>query len=137
MSAVTVDLATSKPFLRRKGVILTLLALVLLPIGLFAMWTMATLGFAYSKGERAGYLQKLSEKGWVCKTWEGELALQNIPGVMPEIFHFSVRHDAIVKQLEALQGQKVVLSYEQHKGVPSTCFGESEYFVTGVVKVKQ
>ncbi len=130
------DLATSKPFLRRKWVILTLLALVLLPVVVIGLWTTATLGYSYSKGERAGYLQKLSDKGWVCKTWEGELALQNLPGSSPEIFNFSVRDNAVAKQLQELEGQKVALIYEQHKGVPSRCFGESEYFVTGVVKVK-
>lgn len=136
MSAVTTDVATFKPFLRRKWVILSLLALVLLPISIFGLWAAATLAFSYSEGERAGYLQKLSDKGWVCKTWEGELALQNLPGASPEIFHFSVRDDAVVKQLQKLQGQRVALKYEQHKGVPSTCFGESEYFVTGVEKVR-
>ena len=134
---MTTDLGTSKPFFRRKRVILTLLALVLLPVVVVGIWTSATLGFSYSKGERAGYLQKLSDKGWVCKTWEGELALQNLPGSSPEIFHFSVRDTAVAKQLQELEGQKVALIYEQHKGVPSTCFGESEYFVMGVVKVKQ
>lgn len=128
--------ASSKPFLRRKSVILTLLALVLVPLLVVGLWTASTLGFSYSKGERAGYLQKLSDKGWVCKTWEGELALQNLPGSQAEIFRFSVRDNAVAKQLQEVEGQKVALVYEQHKGVPSTCFGESEYFVTGVVKVK-
>jgi hypothetical protein len=136
--AVTAGASVSKPFLRRKWVILSLLALVLLPIVGFGIWTGATLGFSYSKGERAGYLQKLSDKGWVCKTWEGELALQNLPGaVAPEIFHFTVRDAAVVKQIQELEGQKVALIYEQHKGVPSTCFGESEYFVTGVARVNK
>ena len=130
------DLSPAKPFFRRKWVILTLLALVLLPVAIFGIWTTATLEFSYSKGERAGYLQKLSDKGWVCKTWEGELAMQNLPGVPPEIFYFSVRDDAVAKQLQALEGQKVALVYEQHKGVPTTCFGETEYFVSGVVTVK-
>ena len=134
---MSTDLSPAKPFFRRKWVILTLLALVLLPVLVMGIWTSATLGYSYSKGERAGYLQKLSDKGWVCKTWEGELAMQNLPGVPPEIFNFSVRDSAVAKQLQELEGQKVALVYEQHKGVPSTCFGESEYFVTGVVKVKQ
>ena len=129
-------LSSSKPFFRRKWVILTLLALVILPIGGFALYTKVTLSYAYSKGERAGFMQKLSEKGWACKTWEGELAMQNLPGSAPEIFRFSVREDAVAKQIQELEGQKVALIYEQHKGVPSTCYGESEYFVSGVVKVK-
>jgi hypothetical protein len=80
-------------------------------------------------------MQKLSDKGWICKTWEGELAMQNLPGTAPEIFHFSVRDGAVAKQVQDLEGLKVALIYEQHKGVPSSCFGETEYFVTGVKKV--
>jgi len=34
-----------------------------------------TLQVVYSDGERVGYIQKISRKGWVCKTWEGELAM--------------------------------------------------------------
>lgn len=127
----------AKPFLRRPKVILTLLGILMLPVVVIGIWVMATLGFSYSKGERAGYLQKLSDKGWVCKTWEGELALQNMPGTAPEIFNFSVRDNAVAKQIQELEGQKVAVTYEQHKGVPSTCFGETEYFVTAITKVKQ
>jgi hypothetical protein len=123
------------PLLRRKGILLALAAVVVLPLLGFALWTAVTLGFAYSKGERAGYMQKLSDKGWICKTWEGELAMQNLPGTPPEIFHFSVRDGAVAKQVQDLEGLKVALIYEQHKGVPSSCFGETEYFVTGVKKV--
>lgn len=133
---MSTDLTVSKPFLRRKWVLLTIAALVLLPVVVFGLWSASTLAFSYSKGERAGYLQKLSEKGWVCKTWEGELAMQNLPGSAPEIFRFSVRETSLAKQIQELEGQKVALIYEQHKGVPSQCFGESEYFVTGIVKVK-
>ena len=129
--------STSSPsFLRRRWKLVALLAIILVPILGFAIWSEATLTFSYSKGERAGFLQKLSDKGWVCKTWEGELAMQNLPGVAPEIFHFSVRDNAVAKQIQELEGQKVAVTYEQHKGVPTTCFGESEYFVTAVTKVK-
>jgi hypothetical protein len=123
------------PLRRRKGILLALAGVVVLPLLGFALWTSVTLGFAYSKGERAGYMQKLSDKGWICKTWEGELAMQNRPGTAPEIFHFSVRDGAVAKQVQDLEGLKVALIYEQHKGVPSSCFGETEYFVTGVKKV--
>jgi hypothetical protein len=123
------------PLLRRKGILLALAAVVVLPLLGFALWTAVTLGFAYSKGERAGYMQKLSDKGWICKTWEGELAMQSLPGTTPEIFHFSVRDSAVAKQVQDLEGQKVALIYEQHKGVPSSCFGETEFFVTGVKKI--
>jgi hypothetical protein len=133
---VSTDLQ-KKPFLRRPKVILALLGTLLLPVLVIGVWVMATLGFSYSKGERAGYLQKLSDKGWVCKTWEGELALQSMPGAAPEIFNFSVRDSAVAKQIQELEGQKVAVTYEQHKGVPSTCFGETEYFVTANTKLKQ
>jgi len=110
---------------------------VVLPLLVFALWVGATLGFTYSNGERAGYVQKLSDKGWICKTWEGELAMQNLPGTAPEVFHFSVRDSVVAKQIQDFEGQKVALIYEQHKGVPSSCFGETEYFVTGVKKIGQ
>src|SRR5690349_13295495 len=92
-----------------------LAGLVVLVLGL---WTLITLSYTYSTGERAGYVQKISEKGWVCKTWEGEIALANLPGAMPEIFSFSVRDDAVAAQISALAGQRVSLTYEEHPGIP-------------------
>jgi hypothetical protein len=95
-------------------------------------YTWVTLHYAYSSGERAGYVQKISRKGWLCKTWEGELAMTTMPGTAPQIFQFSVRDDATAHRVEQAAGQRVALSYEQHKGVPSSCFGETEYFISGV-----
>ena len=86
----------------------------------------------YSKGERIGYVQKFSEKGWLCKTWEGELQMLPVPGALPEKFLFSVRDKAVISKINSSLGKKVSLSYEQHKGVPTTCFGESEYFAADV-----
>ena len=111
---------------------LTLLTVVIVPILLFASWSWITLSYAYSTGERAGYAQKLSEKGWLCKTWEGELAMANLPGVMPEIFKFSVRNDSIARILEKNLGKRVSLSYQQHRGLPTSCFGETQYYITNV-----
>lgn len=105
---------------------------VLVPIVIFSLWTWVTLGYSYSAGERAGYVQKLSKKGWLCKTWEGELAMANLPGTMPEIFHFSVRNDSIASMIDKSVGKRVSISYEQHRGIPTSCFGETEYFVTRV-----
>jgi hypothetical protein len=119
----------------RNRIFLATALLVLLPLLVLTLWTVATLKFSYSTGERAGYLQKLSRKGWICKTWEGELAMQNLPGSVPEIFQFSVRDDRVAAQLQSFEGEKVALVYEQHSGVPSSCFAETEYFVTGVKKV--
>jgi len=98
----------------------------------FGGWTFFTLTYNNSDGERAGYVQKLSRKGWVCKTWEGELALVNLPGAMPEIFHFTVRDESVAKRIQESVGKRVALSYEQHIGVPSSCFGETEYFITSL-----
>ena len=100
---------------------------------LFALYTWFSLSWSYSEGERAGYLQKFSKKGWICKTWEGEILLSSMPGAIPERFEFSVRDDAVAQQLMAATGKRVLLSYGQHKGVPSSCFGEQEYFVNKVV----
>ena len=111
------------------GYLLT--GLVVLALGI-AGWTWLMLSYSYAKGERAGYLQKISEKGWVCKTWEGELAMANLPGAMPEVFKFSVRDAEVAKQLSANAGQRVALSYEYHSGIPTSCFGETGYFITKV-----
>ncbi|MGZ9252371.1 MAG: hypothetical protein ACXW4F_09375 [Candidatus Deferrimicrobiaceae bacterium] len=103
---------------------------------LFAGYTWVSLTWSYSTGERAGYLQKLSKKGWVCKTWEGELAMVAVPGSMPEKFYFSVRDDAVAAQINQAMGRRMVLYYEQHVGVPTSCFGETEYFVKGVKAIE-
>jgi hypothetical protein len=113
-------------------VLALLLGLALL---LFALYAWITLSWSYSDGERAGYLQKFSRKGWICKTWEGEVLLSTMPGAIPERFPFSVRDDAVARQLQAAIGKRVVINYEQHKGVPTSCFGETEYFVTRVAAV--
>ena len=121
-------------FARRhwKGLLLTLI--IVLPIAYFAVRVTAALAYTYSSGIRTGYNQKLSKKGWVCKTWEGELAQSTVPGTAPQIFDYSVRSDSVAHAIEALSGQLVTLTYEQHKGVPTKCFGETEYYVTGVQK---
>ncbi len=106
-------------------------AMLMVVLG-FGGWTWFTLTFDYSDGERAGYIQKFSHKGWLCKTWEGEMSMINYPGAAPEIFRFSVRDDKTAKAIEAVVGKRVALHYEQHINVPSTCFGETEYFVTGL-----
>ena len=100
---------------------------------LLAAYTWLTLSFSYSEGERAGHLLKFSKRGWVCKTWEGELMLTALPGTIPEKFQFSVRDEAVAKQLTASAGKHILLSYNQHKGVPTDCFGETEYYANKVV----
>lgn len=99
---------------------------------LFAAYTWFVLNWSYSVGERAGYVQKISKKGWFCKTWEGELALVTMPGTVGEKFFFSVRSEAIAEQINHSIGRRVSLNYEEHLGVPSSCFGETGHFITGV-----
>lgn len=110
----------------------SLFLLVLLIVG----WTWFTLTWSYSEGERAGYVQKFSKKGWLCKTWEGEIAMVTMPGAIPEKFAFSVRDEAVAEAINRLAGQRVVLKYQQHKFVPTSCFAETEYFVVGVREVE-
>ena len=115
-----------------KAAITAFVALVLL----VAAWFAFALNWSYSSGERAGYVQKFSQKGWLCKTWEGELAIVALPGSMPEIFPFTVRDDKVAADINAAMGKRVALSYDQHLGIPSTCFGETGYYVDQVRSVE-
>jgi hypothetical protein len=137
MPIVTENQAGAAPTPRRRrgrlGVVLLLVLLA--PVLLFFAYVWVTLSYDYSDGERAGYVQKFSRKGWVCKTWEGELAMANLPGAMPEVFRFTVRDDAVAARINESMGQRVSLKYEEHRGVPTSCFGETGYFVTGVRRV--
>lgn len=113
-----------------------LLLLLLCGALLFAFYVWAALSFTYSSGERAGYVQKFSHKGWICKTWEGELAMANLPGAMPQVFLFTVRDDAVAEEINRSMGERVSLHYEQHRGLPTSCFGDTSYFVTEVRRVE-
>lgn len=106
--------------------------LLVIPVGLFALYTWVTLSWVYSSGERAGYVQKLSQKGWVCKTYEGELVLVSMPGTQAEKFAFTVRNAQVAKKINETVGKRVRLIYEEHVGVPTTCFGETGYYVSDV-----
>jgi len=118
-----------------RRVLFIVLAVLVAPVLLFALYAWITLSYDYSDGERAGYVQKFSRKGWICKTWEGELAMANLPGAMPEVFPFTVRDDAVAARVNETMGQRVSVKYQEHRGVPTSCFGETGYFVTGVRKV--
>lgn len=109
---------------------------VLGALALFALYIFIALRWSYSTGERAGFLQKVSNKGWICKTWEGELSLVAIPGAAPEKFLFTVRDEAVAQKISAAAGKRVTLNYEQHKGLPTSCFGDTDYFVTGVTEIE-
>jgi hypothetical protein len=121
---------------RWKWPLIILGALVLLPATVFALWSWIALTYTYSRGDRAGYVQKFSEKGWVCKTWEGELSMVNIPGAAQERWMFSVRDDSVARVILDEMGNRVSLTYEEHRGIPTSCFGETQYFVTGVRRVQ-
>jgi hypothetical protein len=110
----------------------TVIGLVLTVVIGLGLYLVFAYHFTYSKGESVGFVQKLSYKGWICKTWEGEQirALATLPAI-PEKFAFTVRDDAVADQINKQIGQKVVVEYEQHKGLPG-CFGETEYFITKV-----
>lgn len=124
--------APKRSFKRRHWGKLTVLTLLALPISIFALWAFITLSWSYSSGQRAGYVQKMSRKGYVCKTWEGTLYTDIARGFRSDSFAFSVRSDSLAHAIEALSGKRVSVHYEQHIKVPSTCFGETEYFVTKV-----
>ena len=116
-----------------KGFLAGIIVLVALVAGYFAI----VLNWSYSTGERAGWVQKFSNKGWLCKTWEGELALVSLPGSTVEKVDFTVRDDAVAAQINKVMGQRVSLHYEEKVGLPTTCFGETRHFVTGVTAMTE
>lgn len=123
-----------RPWWKRWKLILGLV--IVTPVLLFALYTVSVLNWAYSEGERAGYIQKFSRKGWFCKTWEGELALATVPGIAPTIWQFTVRKEATARQINLALGRRVVMYYEEHRGIPSKCFGETDYYVDSVRIIK-
>ena len=116
----------------KKKVILVPLTLGLAVLALAGLYLLVVLNWSYSAGERIGYVQKFSEKGWICKTWEGELAMFPVVAMQAEKFLFTVRDDAVAARLNQSLGKKVAIHYEEHKGVPTSCFGETPYYVTEV-----
>jgi hypothetical protein len=102
--------------------------LLLVAVALIAAWTAFSLSWAYSEGDRAGVLQKFSKKGWLCKTYEGELALYIVGGVAPQIWYFSTRDEELAKQLGGAVGNNIQVHYTEHRGVPTQCFAETPYF---------
>lgn len=121
-----------KSFVRRHWLTVTTLALVGIPAIGVGIWTTAALSWSYSEGERAGFVQKISRKGWLCKTWEGTLYTDIAKGFRSDSFSFTVRSDSVARAISALSGKRVTVTYEQHVGVPTSCFGDTEYFVVGV-----
>ncbi|MBI4741976.1 MAG: hypothetical protein HY777_10615 [Betaproteobacteria bacterium] len=114
-----------------------LLVGALIPITLVAGYTWLVLSWSYSSGERAGWVQKFSHKGWLCKTWEGELAMVSVPGTTVEKFLFTVHDPAAVEAINRSMGKRVALHYEEKMGIPTSCFGETRYFVGKVISVDE
>lgn len=137
MTAPESPAAEAAPAKPRRRWTVWVAALLLVPLLLTSIYTFFVLTWSYSEGERAGMLQKFSRKGWLCKTYEGELAMYVVSGVEPKIWHFSVRDPDVVPQLNAAVGKKVQLHYSEHKGVPSSCFGDTPYFVDAVRVVEE
>lgn len=117
---------------RQTGFVLVIGLVLILGAVLASLYLWLMLSWAYSTGDRAGYVQKFSHRGWICKTWEGELAMVSMPGTMSEKFYFTVRDADTAKKINASLGKKVALVYEQHIGLPSSCYGDTQYFVTDV-----
>lgn len=110
---------------------------VLLGVLGFCLYVWAAWSFTYSEGERAGYVQKFSRKGWICKTWEGELAMANLPGAMPQIFYFTVRDNDVASKINESMGERVSLHYKERVGLPTSCFGDTPYFVQDIRRVPE
>ena len=84
----------------------------------------------YSEGVRSGELIKISKKGVLVKTWEGEIS-QGISGA--QIFSFSVldKDEDVIQKLKDYQGQYVKVNYTERY---ATFFwlGDTKYFITQV-----
>jgi hypothetical protein len=128
----TTATASNPSFVRRHRLKLIPLALLLVAAIVVGLWTTVTLAFSYSSGDRIGYVQKFSRKGWVCPTWEGELAMTPVPGSQPQIFAFTVPDPAVAKKVAEAEGKKVALHYSEKRGVPTSCFGDTQYFVNDI-----
>ncbi len=119
-------------FFRRHRWKIILFGLLAVVVGAGSLWTLITLTFSYSDGDRVGYVQKFSHRGWLCRTWEGELAMNPVPGATPQIFPFTVRDEATAKRIKDAEGKRVALHYKEKRGVPSSCFGDTNYFISDI-----
>ena len=102
-----------------------------------ALYLYAMVSWSYSEGERAGWVQKFSRKGWLCKTWEGELAMISLPGSTPEKFYFTVWDPRLAEEIQKNVGQRVQLHYEEKVGLPGTCFGETRHWVNRITIIPE
>jgi hypothetical protein len=131
-TAIATPPAQPTTFFRRHRWKIILFGFIAVVIGAGSLWTLITLTFSYSDGDRVGYVQKFSHRGWLCRTWEGELAMNPVPGATPQIFTFTVRDDGTAKRIKDAEGKRVALHYKEKRGVPSSCFGDTNYFISDV-----
>jgi hypothetical protein len=132
---VTTEIAVPPPpttFFHRHRWKIILFGSLAVAVSACSLWTLITLTFSYSDGDRIGYLQKFSHRGWLCRTWEGELAMTPVPGATPQIFSFTVRDDDTVKRIKEAEGKRVALHYKEKRGIPSSCFGDTNYFISDI-----
>lgn len=111
------------------GFVVPLLVSLLVVVALAALYGLLVWKWSYSDGERAGVVQKFSRKGWVCKTWEGELNMVVLPGAVPEKFFFTVWDDNVAAAINRSIGKRVSLHYVEKVGLPTSCFGETRYYI--------
>ena len=137
MTAPEPEQSAPAPRAKRRRWPVVVATLIIVPLLLFTVYTFFVVSWSYSDGERAGTLQKFSRKGWMCKTYEGELALYVVGGVAPQIWYFTVRDESIVRSLSDAVGQKVQVHYSEHRGVPTNCFGDTPYWVDQVKVVPE
>ena len=114
-----------------------LLGLLIIPLVLFTLYVGLAFSWSYSEGERAGILQKFSKKGWICKTYEGELALYIVDDVAPQLWYFSARDDKVAEQLAGAVGSHVRIHYTEHRGVPTSCFAETPNYAESFTRVQK
>ena len=111
--------------------------LLVVPAVLVTLYFVAVMKWDYSTGERAGWVQKFSKKGWICKTWEGELSMISMPGATPEKFYFTVWDEKVAADINAAMGRRVSLHYDEKVGLPTSCFGDTRHWVNGISVVPE
>jgi len=95
--------------------------------------------YTFSDGYRAGLLQKFSHKGNIIKTYEGEMILSSVTGnqnvaIASEKFYFTVTNKNLADQFDTIQGQMVIVHYQQKNGA-LFWHGDSPYLVDGVKRI--
>jgi hypothetical protein len=112
----------------KKVLIYTLIGVVVSG-GVYLLWC----NWTYSDGTRTGYLMKISTKGYVFKTYEGQLNLGGFQesdntSIIGNIWDFSLTDKDLLKKLETLEGKKVMLRYKEiNKAMPWQ--GDTNYYI--------